>query len=128
MYRLLVLKDQKMNTILVIDDEAVSRKVTSKYLSKFGFNVLEAINGKEATETFNDSVNLVIVDVNLPDISGVELAERLLEKREELAIIIISGNPANENVDHLLELPQVCFFQKPFKMASLVENVNALLR
>lgn len=127
MYILLVLKDLNMNTILVVDDEAVSRKVTSKYLTKFGFSVIEAINGKEATESFNNDVGLVIIDVNLPDISGIELTEKLREKRENLATIIISGNPANDDVKHLVDSPQICFFQKPFKMASLVEKINELL-
>lgn len=116
-----------MKTILVVDDEAVSRKVTSKYLAKFGFNVIEAINGKEALDDFNEETSLVIVDVNLPDMSGPELIHLLLAKKSNLHGIIVSGNPVNEEIEELTGRGSFKFFQKPFQMAKIVEEVKIIL-
>lgn len=116
-----------MNSILVVDDEAVSRKVTSKYLSKFGFTVEEAINGKEALERFNSELDLAIIDVNLPDMSGLDLLENLRIQNPQLSFIIVSGNPPNETAVKLQEASNILFYQKPFKMATLVEEVKKML-
>lgn len=116
-----------MSNILVVDDEAVSRKVTSKYLSKFGYTVTEAVNGKEASDSVNESTNLIIVDVNLPDISGVDLLSSIRVRFPHIQAIIISGNPANKQIEHLIEVHSALFFQKPFKMAELVDKVHELL-
>ena len=81
-------------TILVVEDESAVRKLICKTLRKAGYAVLEASNGSNALtlcESYRDPIHLVISDVVMPGMSGLELAKRLSSVHAETRVLYISG-------------------------------------
>lgn len=110
-------------TILVVDDDAEVREIVAEFLIDAGHRVLQAGGGLEALRMLADDtedVDLVITDVRMPDISGIELADRITRERQGLKVILISGFfVAKETGRRLL--------RKPFRMKELEEAVQAEL-
>lgn len=109
-------------TILVVDDDPEVREIVAEFLIDAGHRVLQAGGGLEALRMLSDTegVDLVITDVRMPDISGIELAERITRERHGLKVILISGFfVAKETGRRLL--------RKPFRMKELEEAVQAEL-
>src|SRR5262245_44575131 len=80
--------------ILLAEDEGVVRNLVRLMLSKEGYAVLTANDGQEALEIcakFADPIHLLLTDVNMPRMNGMELAERVREHRPETKIVIMSG-------------------------------------
>src|SRR3989337_3661603 len=83
-------------TVLVVDDERVSRHVASRMLRELGLRVLEADGAEEALDVFRISqhpIDLVLLDVVMPETDGAELAEQILAHRPGQPIIFMSRCP-----------------------------------
>ena len=109
-------------TILVVDDDAEVREIVAEFLADSGHHVLQADGGLSALHVLETTaeVDLVITDVRMPDISGIELAERIASERRGLKVILISGYfVARQTGLRLL--------RKPFRMKELEEAVQAEL-
>ena len=109
-------------TILVVDDDAEVREVVAEFLTDAGHHVLQADGGLAALRVIEEAgmVDLVITDVRMPDISGIELAERITREHHDLKVILISGYfVARETSLRLL--------RKPFRMKELEAAVQAEL-
>lgn len=79
--------------ILVVDDEPVIQQVLEYLLTSKGFMYIKCLNGKEAFEAMDDlAFNLVILDLNLPDINGIEIAAFLEENHPNTPILFITGD------------------------------------
>ena len=112
--------------ILLVDDEQIIRNLLRVTLQRQGYHVLEASNGSEAITVFNEhesSIALVLTDVMMPKMGGVELAERLTEKRPTLPILFISGycETIPKEPNFLGCIP------KPFTAQEIVERVSNIL-
>ena len=84
--------NEKMQRILVIDDDRDMRLLLSRYLQKHGYEVLEAVNGKNALEVLEKiQPNLILCDFKLGDITGGALLLKIKEKYKDLPVIIITG-------------------------------------
>ena len=84
-------------TVLVVDDERISRHVASRMLRELGLRVLEADGAEEALDVFRISqhpIDLVLLDVVMPETDGVELAEQILALQPAQRIIFMSAHPA----------------------------------
>jgi len=117
--------------ILIVDDEYVNRKVIKNYLSTNTFEVLEASSGKEALKIVEDNKNLdlVILDMMMPDILGYKVCEIIREKRSifELPVLIMT---ADNSVEHLVisfECGANDYLRKPFNMHELLSRINTLI-
>jgi CheY-like chemotaxis protein len=113
-------------TILVVDDQAATLKVARILLESFGYAVLAAANGQEAMILFRrhqQQIRLLLTDVVMPDISGPQLAERLLRINPDLRVIYMSGYPHEEE----LHGTGVVFLAKPFNPAGLSKAVREAL-
>ena len=77
-------KEEAMR-ILVVEDDQMIREGISEYLSEFGYTIIEAGDGKEALEKFNNDINLVILDIQIPYINGLEVL-REIRRTSKLAI------------------------------------------
>ncbi len=111
-------------TLLLVDDEAVVRRLTAAILRQAGYTVLEAEDGRGALDLFMkraEPIHLVVSDVSLPDMSGVELIVRLSDASPGLRALFISGH------GEAAEAPHVPFLGKPFKAAALLERVRKAL-
>jgi two-component system cell cycle sensor histidine kinase/response regulator CckA len=117
-------------TILLVEDEEAVRSMVSKVLQNRGYTVLEARHGNEAVEVserYEGSINLMVTDVVMPQMSGRELAERLTTLRPKMHVLYMSGYPDNTIVQHGVLEPGTSFLQKPFTISALEAKVREIL-
>jgi two-component system cell cycle sensor histidine kinase/response regulator CckA len=118
---------QSYLTVLVVDDERVSRRVATRMLRELGLRVLEADGAEEALDVFRISqqpIDLVLLDVVMPETDGVELAEQILSHRPGQRIIFMSAYPAEVIAEHGLQDLEVLFLAKPYTMEELRAKVR----
>jgi two-component system, cell cycle sensor histidine kinase and response regulator CckA len=118
-------------SILLVDDEAVIRMTAFEYLTDMGYRVREAASGNEALSAIlngSGSVDLMVTDVTMPTMSGIDLAECVRELRPGLPVLFISGF-ADSALDEMLTSlpPNMAYIRKPFDLASLASNIRSLL-
>lgn len=114
--------------ILIIDDEPRIVEVVKLYLERDGFQVASASAGKQALERVNSyKPDLVILDLNLPDVDGLEVC-RTIRKQSDVPIIMLTGR--GEEVDKIvgLEVGADDYVTKPFSPREIVARVRAVLR
>ena len=118
-------------TVLLAEDEDEVRKVTSEILRSAGYRVLEARHGKEAlqiAEEHRDAIDLLVADVIMPEMSGLELAARLSSVRRGLRILYVSGYAADTGVREQVLNRRATFLQKPFAAGDLTSKVREVLQ
>jgi PAS domain S-box-containing protein len=117
-------------TILLSEDEEGVRTLARQILERFGYTVLEARHGEEAIAIFNQNpqrIHLLITDVVMPNMSGPQLAERLLLTRPEMKVLYVSGYTDDAVVRHGVLKGQAPFLQKPFSAETLSQKVREVL-
>jgi two-component system cell cycle sensor histidine kinase/response regulator CckA len=117
-------------TILVVDDERISRRVAYRILSEEGYRVLEAESSDEALDVLSQArgrVDLLMVDVVMPEYDGVELARRVLEEWPDQRILYMSAHPAEVLVRHGLTSLDVPFLAKPYSRDEVLAKVHQAL-
>ena len=115
-------------TLLLVEDEAALRNVCRVYLESKGYTVLEAGNGKEAMkmcQSYDRPIHLLITDIVMPGLGGLELAKSALELRPTLPVILVSGYTDRELDHEALGFGE--FLQKPFSFDALARTVRSLL-
>jgi DNA-binding response OmpR family regulator len=118
----------EQGTILVVDDEANIAALVDLYLTREGYRVVQAASGEAALEAIERArPRLVVLDVGLPDIDGLEVCRRL---RRASAVPVIFLTARDGEVDRILglELGADDYMTKPFSPAELVARVKAVLR
>jgi len=113
--------------VLVVEDEPALLMLAVKMLSREGYRVLAAANGFEALAAFSraaGAVDLVVSDMLMPGMSGVELARRLDPLAPGIRILFVSGF-AQEGSEILASRPGSAFLAKPFTMAQLTAQMRA---
>jgi len=120
-----------MATILVIDDEAPVRATMRRVLERHGYEVAEAPNGREALKAVGTTgCDLVITDINMPEMDGIEVIMALSERRPGLPIIAISGGgrlPKDLLLTSADMLGAVTTLAKPFDIPDLIGAVERAL-
>ena len=118
-------------TILVVEDEEPVRRFVCDLLKEYGYNVRLASNGVEALEVWKDAcdeIDLLLTDVVMPQqISGLELADRLLKDKNELKVIYTSGYSLELLDGHFGSRSDVNFLPKPYHPLKLAEAVRTCL-
>jgi DNA-binding response OmpR family regulator len=117
-----------MATVLVVDDEPIVREVVVRYLAREGHDTLEAADGAAArNEIERSDPDLVVLDVMLPGLDGLELC-RWIRRRSELPVIMLTarGDEADRIVG--LELGADDYVTKPFSPRELAARVRSVLR
>ncbi|MFD1864484.1 response regulator transcription factor [Planococcus chinensis] len=117
-------------TILVVEDDQMSRELVSIYLNKAGYEVVAAENGEEAKTAFHTfQPCLVILDRMLPETSGEELCGWLRsQERNEVSIIMLSAKVKTQDKIDGLKMGADDYMTKPFEPEELVAHVEAVLR
>lgn len=120
--------NQKNKRVLLVEDERHIRILVSSILRRKGFETVEAGNGREALRCLRDEppFNLIITDLNMPELSGVDLLKALRSTRPDVPIIVISAYTATDWAREALEHAVVAL-QKPFSHSQLVDTVNNVL-
>lgn len=116
-----------MPRVLICDDELMNRKVASKILKKEGFEVVEAVNGKEALEVLkNTQVELILMDLMMPEMDGYE-ATKIIKTDENLShipLIVISALSDRSAITKGLSLGANEYISKPFDITEFVLRVK----
>jgi two-component system KDP operon response regulator KdpE len=114
--------------ILVVDDEPPIRKLLRMGLTAHGYEVLDAPNGRIALELLAKKPHLVIPDLGLPDIDGLELLRRIRHRQESLPIVVLSSRGDEAGKVAALDLGADDYVTKPFGMDELLARIRAALR
>jgi DNA-binding response OmpR family regulator len=117
--------------VLVVEDDELVRDAIARTLSHEGYLVLTAPTGHDAVGLLQgaaEPVDVVLLDVHLPDVSGVDLCARLRELTPGLPVVICSGEAEPGEVARLLELGAGRYFRKPVTPDELLATVEAALR
>jgi two-component system OmpR family response regulator len=115
--------------ILVVEDEPNLSFVVSAALRLAGFSVVEATTGHEAlSEAARDSIDLVLLDVMLPDIDGFEICRRLRAGGSELPVLFLTARDATDDRVRGLTIGGDDYLTKPFSVEEMVARVQAVLR
>jgi two-component system cell cycle sensor histidine kinase/response regulator CckA len=114
-------------TILLVEDEDGLRSLNARGLRSRGYSVIEAANGIEALEAFdekNGTVDLVVSDVVMPEMDGPALLREMRKRNPDLKIIFVSGYAEEAFDKSLPENEQFAFLAKPFALSALVAKVK----
>ncbi len=117
-------------TILLVEDEESVRKFTKEALESLGYTVNSASNGYEAIDCINKNnlkIDLLISDVIMPKMGGVELASHLEKMNPDLKVLFVSGYVGNIIVKDGVLKKNVNFLPKPFSVQTLAKKVNKVL-
>ncbi len=117
-------------TILLVDDEDSVRKLASQILKKFGYTVLTAVNGKKGVEVFSltrQRIDLVILDLIMPQMGGRDCLREILELASETKVIIASGYAANGEIAEAIQEGAKASVRKPYEAQQLLELVRKVL-
>ncbi|MFI8482169.1 response regulator [Pseudomonas sp. NPDC078700] len=116
------------HAILVVEDDAVVRTLTLEVLEAFGYQVFAAEDGDSALGILRSeqALSLLMTDIGLPDISGIELAQQAKTLRPDIAVLLASGYDAQQHQD-LASHGVVATITKPFQLDQLRNTLQAIL-
>lgn len=118
-----------MEKILIIEDDETIRIGLTYYLEQEGFSLLEAENGENALQliTKHQDIDLLLLDVNLPDGSGFDLFPKI-KKQQDIPIIFLTANDLEVSIVRGLDMGADDYITKPFKARELVSRIRTVLR
>ncbi len=119
-----------METIVVVEDNAMVRELACTVLREHGYHVIEAGDGAECLErlqAYPGPAHLLLADVVMPGMNGRELHQRLLDQRPALKVLFMSGYTDNVIVHQGILDAGIDFLQKPFTVESLTRRVREAL-
>jgi two-component system, cell cycle sensor histidine kinase and response regulator CckA len=114
-------------TILLVDDEGFIRDLGSRILSKAGYKVITASNGKEALEIYQQrgaEIALVFLDLMMPEMGGKQCLQGLLSLNPSVKVIIASGFSANGPTNDAVAAGAKAFVNKPYDMRQMLQAVR----
>ncbi|OGO66035.1 MAG: hypothetical protein A2Z45_08205 [Chloroflexi bacterium RBG_19FT_COMBO_55_16] len=117
-------------TILVVEDDEVTRTAMQALLEAQNYRVITAGDGGEALNIFEqnpDGIALLVSDVVMPKMGGVALYRILRDRWPQVKMLLVTGHPLQEENQTLLEENQVCWMQKPFSVPEFCQAVKVLL-
>lgn len=123
-------RERGSETVLLVEDEESVRVVARRVLDGCGYTVLEAESGEQALRicgSYEDPIDLVITDVVMPGMSGVDMAQQILATRPGTGILYISGYTDDTMSNHDVPGARVHILQKPFTVETLTAEVRKIL-
>lgn len=121
-----------MNTkgILLAEDDVQLRMLLVTLLQSAGYSIYEAEDGQQAMELYDknkDSIGLLLLDLGLPKLTGVEVFKKIKAQKPDIKMIAMSGWGKRETVNELYEEGIDVFVQKPYKPIEIIDTVKKLL-
>lgn len=118
------------NSILVVDDEDMLRRVMCRTLESAGFTIISAADGDEGLRRYKDhraSIALLVLDITMPGLNGIELLAEIRRLTPGIPAIIASGYDRPDELASTLNVPHTRFLQKPFSLQALRDAASELL-
>jgi two-component system, chemotaxis family, chemotaxis protein CheY len=113
---------------LVVDDSATMRRILINSLQRIGYSAcVEAADGAEALEKFDPSVEFVITDWNMPNMSGIEFTRALRQVAPAVPILMVTTRSVREDIMAAIEAGVSNYVVKPFTPQVLKEKIDAVL-
>jgi DNA-binding response OmpR family regulator len=121
---------KRHHKLLLVEDESLLRKLIAQFLRGEGFEIVEAGDGAEGVEQFStgNPFDLVLLDLNLPLLPGVEVCRRIKLQRPEQPIIICSAAILDGHIAALAAMDVEQFLSKPYHPAELLSRINIELQ
>jgi PAS domain S-box-containing protein len=120
-----------IETILLVEDYVVLRKMIRRGLERNGYTVITAGNGPEAlnvAKSYKGLIHLLITDIIMPEMNGQQLAERVAEQRPGIGVLYMSGHTYEILGEHGVLNSKVAFIKKPFDMSCLFTSIEEALK
>ena len=117
-------------TVFLIDDDDMVSDVSELILKNSGYDVVSAKSGKKAIEVYEESysrIDMVILDMILPDMGGGDTYDRLKEINPKVKVLLASGYDIDYQGRDIMERGCDGFIQKPFNMNELLEKIRGIL-
>jgi len=117
-------------TVLIVEDDDVLRKLLQEVLQNYGYRLLVAENGEDALRVGKEHegpIHLLLTDVVMPRMGGKKLAERLQPLYPRMKVIYMSGYTDKAIVRHGVLAPELNFIQKPFALKNLGRKVRKVI-
>ena len=117
-------------TILVVEDEAMVRKLVCETLAAYGYTIIEAKNGNDGLQRiseYKEPIHLLLTDVIMPEMNGRELYKNVVTIHPAIKVLYMSGYTDNVIVHHGILEEGIDFLQKPFTVHSLTQKVRQVL-
>jgi chemosensory pili system protein ChpA (sensor histidine kinase/response regulator) len=121
----------RQGTVLVVDDSLTVRKITSRTLSREGYNVIVAKDGIEALEKMQSRApDVIVTDIEMPRMDGFDLTRnvRADSRLKDLPVIMITSRTADKHRQHAAELGVTVFLGKPYEERELLDNIAGVMR
>ena len=118
-------------TVLIVEDDELTRDAMAKVLSREGYLVLTAATGHDALgqlQTPLAPIDVVVLDVHLPDVSGIDLCARIRQVHPNMPVVVCTGEADAEEGGRLLRLGVTRYFLKPMSVDELLATVEAALK
>ncbi|MEE9910311.1 MAG: PAS domain S-box protein [Deltaproteobacteria bacterium] len=118
-------------TVLIIDDEKPVLEVASEMLKSIGYETMKADNGREGLEIYRqnkDRIDLVIIDMIMPDMNGGHVFDRLRDENARVTVLLASGYSIDGRATEILNRGCNGFIQKPFGLEELSEKISSILK
>ena len=117
-----------LNKVLIVDDSSIICKLLQNYLKKLDFEIIGiAASGKEALKLFNEkSPDFVTLDLSMPDMTGFEVLESILKKKEETKVVMISAITDKAHGLKALKSGAASFIIKPFTFEKVKQRFEKL--
>jgi len=117
-------------TILLVDDDDNVRGLGARILKRAGYDVLTAVNGKEALQVYtkeHDTIALVILDLIMPEMGGKQCLGEILKIDPEAKVIISTGASADDELKEAVKPSAKGLVNKPYEISQLLHAVQAAL-
>jgi CheY-like chemotaxis protein len=119
-----------VETVLFVEDEAALRGITSRFLGMNGYKVIETSSADEALKRFQDAedvIDILVTDLTLHGMDGVELSRRILARRPDMKILFLSGHGEAEMRRRVGNVASANLLPKPFRPKDLVQRLRLIL-
>ncbi len=113
--------------ILVVEDDKTLREGISEYLSEFGYIVMEAKDGSEAISQFNNDINLIILDIQIPFINGLDVLKEIRKKSKVPVLMLTAFSDEEFKIEAFTNLADG-YVEKPFSLPVLKARIDSLIK
>ncbi|MGD7042961.1 response regulator [Jeotgalibacillus proteolyticus] len=114
--------------ILIVDDQFGIRILLNEVLNKEGYKTFQAANGYEALSLLNEHPDLVLLDMKIPGMDGIEILKRMKKQREDIKVVIMTAYGELDMIQEAKDLGALTHIAKPFDIEDIRQLVKKYLQ